>query len=139
MTSDFLTAVYSKAKASAPFSGAVTGPWTPSTAPAGSAFPYGIYSVVGSAPLDWSTNNQSVEPVRIQFSVYAKGGEVVALNYAKQIQAAFAIGTTLSTGSGHILGCMPIFGPAPIPCTMKDADGAPVFHAVVDVRFWFQA
>jgi hypothetical protein len=138
MNSSVLAAIYAKAKGSAPFSAGVDGPWTPSQVPAGDTFPYGVYAVVGNAALDWAANQTSVEPIRIQFSVYSQGGEKIALDYASQIASAFAPGTSLTLSSGHSLGCMPIFGPTPIPCIKQASDGTPVFHAVVDIRVWFQ-
>lgn len=138
MNSDFLSAIEAWAKGAVPFSGSVAGPWTPSRVPRGSTFPYGVYAAVGATALDWTTNGQSVEPVRVQFSVFATGGQKIAMDYASQIASRFAIGTILSLSNGRNLGVMPIFGPVPIPCNAFDAASNPVYHAAVDFRIWFQ-
>lgn len=138
MNVSLLAAIYAQAKAAAPFLLSVPNLWTPSQVPRGTAFPFGVYSPVGDAPLEWDTTGVSVEKVRVQFSVYTTLGETVTMGYASQIQSNFAIGRILTLTSGKHLGCMPAFGPVPIPCDLLDASSNVVSHAAVDFFFWFE-
>jgi hypothetical protein len=136
MTADFEAAITNYAKAGAPFStGAVAGPRRGTKITRGTAFPYCVLLVVGAPELNWSTDRRFLEPVRIQFSMYAKG-EAEAFGYAAQLTARFDYPTI--TVLGQPLGVQRISGPFSAPCEQYDSDAAPVFHVVTDYRCWLQ-
>ena len=134
MTPAFLIGLLNTAKGAACFP-ACNGPYW-SSIPAGTVEPYVVYFNVGVPLPAHFTDGHYIESLRIQFSVFHTD-DSLAITYASNLRSQLNKATIALT-SGLCLGVLTAAEPhfVPVPATEKNRDGAPMYHAAVDFRFF---